>query len=257
MSMLDIDASVREPNPAVGNPTFECRGVTAEYGKIRVVHGVDLGLAPNEVLAVLGANGAGKSSLLGAIAGCVKSAGTIKLGSETIETIPAHRRAKLGLAFVPEARRNMFRVLSTAENLDIGLQLIPAEQRPDTLAFICDLFPILKSRGDVPAGMLSGGEQQMLAIGIALGRRPRVLLLDEPTQGLAPAVFDVLERAMIRLRETGVGILLAEQNLHFAARVAARYIVLSHGRVVASGDAEGMHDEERMSALYFGRPINN
>jgi branched-chain amino acid transport system ATP-binding protein len=229
-----------------------CKAVTAEYGRIRVLHGIDLELRAGEVLAVLGANGAGKSSLLGAISGSVKSTGSTELDGQAIDGLSPHRRATMGLAFVPEARRNMFRVLTTAENLDVGLQLIPATQRPETLAFICDLFPILKSRSDVPAGMLSGGEQQMLAIGMALGRRPRALLLDEPTQGLAPAVFDILERAMERLRETGVAILLAEQNLHFAARVAARYVVLLHGKVVASGDAEGMRNEARMSALYFG-----
>lgn len=256
MTMQDTGLLEALPTGSGSDPLLQCKGVTAEYGRIRVLHGIDLQLRAGEVLAVLGANGAGKSSLLGAIAGSVKNAGSTQLDDQSIGGLPPHRRATMGLAFVPEARRNMFRVLSTAENLEIGLQLIPAAQRSDTLAFICDLFPILQSRSGVPAGMLSGGEQQMLAIGIALGRRPRALLLDEPTQGLAPAVFDILERAMERLRETGVGILLAEQNLHFAARVAERYIVLSHGKVVASGDAEGMRDEARMSALYFDRQDN-
>jgi branched-chain amino acid transport system ATP-binding protein len=251
------DALAVAAQPPREDHLLHCKGVTAEYGRIRVLHGIDLELRAGEVLAVLGANGAGKSSLLGAISGSVKSAGSTELAGQAIGGLPPHRRATMGLAFVPEARRNMFRVLSTAENLDIGLQLIPAAQRSETLAFICDLFPILESRREVPAGMLSGGEQQMLAIGIALGRRPRALLLDEPTQGLAPAVFDILERAMERLRETGVAILLAEQNLHFAARVAERYVVLLHGKIVASGNAEGMRDEARMSALYFDRHDNN
>ncbi|HEY4198942.1 MAG TPA: ABC transporter ATP-binding protein [Devosiaceae bacterium] len=232
---------------------LDCSRVTADYGRITVVHGVDLQARGGEVLAVLGANGAGKSSLFGAIAGTVRGGGVIRLNGTDLSAVPAHRRASAGLAFVPEARRNIFRVLSVAENLEIGLHLgVPAD-RPATLDFIHSLFPILRDRRDVPAGMLSGGEQQMLAIGVALGRRPHVLILDEPTQGLAPTIFDVLQDAMARLCDLGVAVVVAEQNLSFAARVADRYFVLSHGRVVASGDASSMLDEERMSALYFGR----
>jgi branched-chain amino acid transport system ATP-binding protein len=158
----------------------------------------------------------------------------------------------MGLAYVPEARRNVFRVMSTAENLEVGLSLAPRHERAEILDFICELFPILRDRMNVAAGMLSGGEQQMLAIGLALGRRPRVLLLDEPTQGLAPAVFDILEAALTRLRAAGVAILLAEQNLSFAARVASRYCILAHGEAVASGLRDSMDDLERISAIYFG-----
>lgn len=229
-----------------------CSGVSAEYGRITVVHGVDLTVAPREVLAVMGANGAGKSSLLGAIAGVVKNAGRIRLDGAELGPLPAHARAGRGLAFVPEARRNIFRALSTAENLEIGLRLTPPAARAETLAFICELFPILRERQALPAGMLSGGEQQMLAIGVALGRQPKVLLLDEPTQGLAPTVFDVLLAALARLRGRDVAVVLAEQNLGFSARVADRFVVLSHGLVVASGGSEAMHDEQTMSALYFG-----
>jgi branched-chain amino acid transport system ATP-binding protein len=236
---------------------LDCSGITADYGRITVVHGIDLSARAGEVLAVLGANGAGKSSLLGAIAGVVRNSGSIRLDGHDLASVPAHRRASQGLAFVPEARRNIFRVLSIAENLEIGLQLTEPAHRAETLEFICELFPILRDRMSVPAGMLSGGEQQMLAIGVALGRRPRVLILDEPTQGLAPAIFDVLEAAMVRLRDLGVAVVLAEQNLSFAARVADRYIVLSHGKVAASGEADSMLDAERMSALYFGREIDD
>jgi branched-chain amino acid transport system ATP-binding protein len=251
--MSNLEQSPSGAAPAAGAAMLKARQITAEHGRIKVIHGVDLEVSSSEVLGLLGANGAGKSSLLGALAGTVRSSGSIVLDSRALDSEPAHRRADLGLAFVPEARRNTFNVLTTAENLDIGLQLTVPEKRAETLDFICELFPILRARSAVPAGMLSGGEQQMLAIGVALGRRPRALLLDEPTQGLAPAVFDILQEAMIRLRKTGVAIILAEQNLGFAARVVDRYIVLSQGRIVASGDRASMEDEERMSALYFGR----
>jgi branched-chain amino acid transport system ATP-binding protein len=231
---------------------LEGRAVTAEYGRIQVLSGVDFDVSPGEIVAVLGANGAGKSSFLGALAGSVKSTGDVRLGGERLTGLAAHRRAKLGLALVPEGRRNIFRVVSAAENLEVGLNLAPRHERAETLEFICGLFPILRDRLSVAAGMLSGGEQQMLAIGVALGRRPRALLLDEPTQGLAPAIFDVLETALARLRGAGVAILLAEQNLGFAARVANRYLVLAHGMTVASGHQVEMHDVAYMSSHYFG-----
>jgi branched-chain amino acid transport system ATP-binding protein len=246
---MTLGRDVERAGPA---PLLEGRAVTGEYGRIQVLSGIDFEVSPGEIVAVLGANGAGKSSFLGALAGSVKSTGDVRLGDRRLTGLPAHRRARLGLALVPEGRRNIFRVVSAAENLEVGLSLTPRRERPEILEFICGLFPILRDRLAVAAGMLSGGEQQMLAIGVALGRRPRALLLDEPTQGLAPAIFDVLETALARLRAAGVAILLAEQNLSFAARVASRYFVLAQGATVASGQREEMTDVERMSALYFG-----
>jgi branched-chain amino acid transport system ATP-binding protein len=232
-------------------PVVACSDLTAAYGRIQVVSGVTLQAAPGEVLAVIGANGAGKSSLLGALAGTVRSTGLVQLGGQRLDGSSANQRATRGLAYVPEARRNIFRVMSTAENLEIGLSLQPRSARGATLDFICELFPILRERMAVPAGMLSGGEQQMLAIGVALGRNPRVLLLDEPTQGLAPAVFDVLQAALVRLQAAGMALLLAEQNLAFTARVATRFVVLVHGQIVGSGLGSEMTDLDAISLTYL------
>jgi branched-chain amino acid transport system ATP-binding protein len=233
-------------------PVIECRDLTAAYGRIQVVSGVTLEAAAGEVLAIIGANGAGKSSLLGALSGTVRSTGSVQLGGRRLDGLSANQRALRGLAFVPEARRNIFRAMSTAENLEIGLSLQPRGDRAATLDLICELFPILRDRMAVSAGMLSGGEQQMLAIGVALGRNPRALLLDEPTQGLAPAVFDVLQVALARLQASGVALLLAEQNLAFTARVASRYVVLVHGQIAASGQGNEMADLEAISLTYLG-----
>lgn len=227
------------------------RSITSQYGPIQVVFGVDLDVKPGEVLAVLGPNGAGKSSLLGTLAGTVQGGGEQTVGGISIGGLNAHRRARLGLAFVPEARRNLFPSLSVGENLEIGLSLSPPGAREALKRSILALFPILTQRFSTQASMLSGGEQQMLAISVALGRSPQVLMLDEPTQGLAPAVFDILEDAFSRLRQTGLAILLAEQNLAFASRVASRYIVLSHGQAVGAGGREDLADHDRISAAYF------
>lgn len=236
---------------SVSSAVLQARGVTSQYGQIQVVFGVDLEARPGEVLAILGPNGAGKSSLLGTLAGVVQGGGEQIVGKTSIDGLAAHRRAKLGLAFVPEARRNLFPSLSVGENLEIGLALSAPGAREDLKQSILALFPILAQRFSTQASMLSGGEQQMLAIGVALGRAPQVLMLDEPTQGLAPAVFDVLEGAFSRLKNSGLAILLAEQNLAFASRVASRYIVLSHGRIVSSGGREDLLDHDRISAAYF------
>ena len=231
---------------------LECRGVQARHGRIRVVHGVDLAVRQGEVVVVLGPNGAGKSSLLGAIAGTVQGGGDIWLGGQALQSLGPHRRAASGLSLVPEARRNIFPTMSVAENLDIGLRLSRPEARGKIRDSLLELWPILRERARTAAGLLSGGEQQMLAIAVALGRAPDLLMLDEPSQGLAPAVFDALEHALDVLRGRGLAVLLAEQNLAFAARVADRFVVLSQGRIVGSGDREALQRHDAMAALYFG-----
>jgi branched-chain amino acid transport system ATP-binding protein len=228
-----------EHSPIGAAAVMRCQGLVARYSRVTVVFGVDLDVASGEMLVVLGANGAGKSSALGAIAGIVSSSGQIKMRGREVGRMSAHRRAKAGLSFVPERRGNIFPTMSVRENIDIGLSLLPAVDRDEQRTFILDLFPSLARRETVMAGVLSGGEQQMLAIGLALGRKPEILILDEPSQGLAPAVFDVLAHAFDVLKAKGLGLLMAEQNVPFAARIADRYVVLSHGQVVRSG---GRHD---------------
>lgn len=240
---------------AAAVPILHCNRLCAYYGRIQVVFDVALSVGSAECVALLGPNGAGKTSLLGAIGGTVKGSGSTQLMGAECSEHAVHQRARDGLAYVPEARRNLFPSMSVRENLDIGLSLSQPSARAEILAFVHDLFPILATRESAQAQMLSGGEQQMLAIAVALGRAPRLLLLDEPSQGLAPAVFDILEAAFQRLRKRKIAVLVAEQNLAFAAQVADRYVVLSEGRIVASGDREGMGDQERIFAAFVGHSV--
>jgi len=237
---------------AQARAVLELRGVVAQHERVRVIFGIDLTVRAGEILAIVGPNGAGKSSLLGAVAGLVRSSGTMLLAGKPLHGLAAHRRAQGGLAFVPEARGNLFGALSVEENLQVALRLLSASARDALREDIFELFPILKQRMRAPASMLSGGEQQMLSIAMALGRVPKALLLDEPTQGLAPSVFDILLRAFARLKQRGLALVLAEQNLPFAARSADRYIVLAGGRIALQGPKEELADRTRIMDAYLG-----
>ena len=232
-------------------PVLRGTSLRASYGRITVVSGVDLTLHKGELVALLGPNGAGKSSLLGAIAGAVRGAGELELNGASLNRLPTHLRAACRLAFVPERRGNVFSAMTVAENLAIGLRLSPVERRAAIHTSITELFPILQQRMHATAGMLSGGEQQMLAIGMALGREPDVLILDEPSQGLAPVIFDLLQKAFDALKQRGIALLVAEQNLPFAARIADRYIVLSHGAIVASGGKADLQRHDELLSAYL------
>lgn len=227
------------------------RGLTAAHGRIQVVFEVDIEVRRGELVCMLGPNGAGKSSLLGAIAGAVRGGGTLLVHGQDLIGMPAHRRAGRSLAFVPERRGNVFSGMTVAENLELGLRLAPPERRTVIRSRILELFPILTQRLTATAGMLSGGEQQMLAIGMALGREPAVLVLDEPSQGLAPVIFDLLQHAFDTLKSDGIGLLVAEQNLPFAAQIADRYVVLSHGVIVAHGNRADLQDHDQVMAAYL------
>ncbi|UYO45717.1 ATP-binding cassette domain-containing protein [Rhodopseudomonas palustris] len=235
----------------MSGPRLIVKALHVFHQRIEVVFGVDLDLAAGEVALVLGANGAGKSSLLGALAGLVRSRGEVTLGSRRIDGMPARLRAEAGLAFVPERRGNVFAPLTVNENLDIGLRLLPRCRRPAARDRLLELFPILRERGHAQAGALSGGEQQMLAIAMALGREPSVLVLDEPSQGLAPVIFDHLERAFAILKSDGLALLVAEQNLPFAAQIADRYVVLSHGLRTGEGGRADLARTDLLDA-YLG-----
>lgn len=254
MSVVRLQTSSSERSAAgstVAN-NLSCRDVSARYGRITVVSGVALSVSGGELVAVLGANGAGKSSLLGAIAGSVSGSGAIEINNRALNNMPAHRRAVSGISLVPEQRRNVFPAMSVRENIDLGLRLLPPGERGEQRDFIISLFPILKERQSAMASMLSGGEQQMLAIGLALGRKPAALILDEPSQGLAPAVFDTLENAFSALKRAGLALLLAEQNVPFAARVADRYVILSQGEVVRQGDGTDLNNPEDIASVFLG-----
>jgi branched-chain amino acid transport system ATP-binding protein len=219
-------------------------GLHAGYGRIEVCRDIELLVTNGEFLAVLGANGAGKTTLLGAIAGSVTSRGAIELDGKPLAGMNARARARNGLSLVPEGRRNLFSPLTVMENLQLGLRLLPAGERSRVLEELLAMFPILATRRTQPAGLLSGGEQQMLALAVALARRPSVLLLDEPSQGLAPVVLQSLVEQIGGLRKMGLTVLLAEQNHRFAAQLCDRYLMLSHGEIVGGGDGDDLQDAE-------------
>lgn len=239
------------PSPAA-RPLMECRGVSARHGRIQVCFDVDLDVPAAGVVAVMGANGAGKSSLLGAIGGLVQSGGRIALDGEDIAVLPAHRRSEKGVCLVPEIRGNVFPTMSVAENLEVVQHRLAGAALRETRDGIAAMFPRLQERMASEARMLSGGEQQMLAIAMALSLKPRVLLLDEPTQGLAPAVYDTLEAAIRAIAGRGIGVILAEQNAAFAARVADRVVVLADGRVSMAAGRDILTDRERLMRAYLG-----
>ncbi len=226
--------------------------LSARYGRIEVCRGIDFAVDAGELLLLLGPNGAGKSSVLGALAGSVPSSGEVIVDERTLHNRPASQRARLGLSLVPEGRRNIFGPMSVLENLRLGLRLLRADQRSDMLNWLYRLFPVLQERQQQQASLLSGGEQQMLAIAMAVARRPAVLLLDEPSQGLAPVVLDQLVAAIGGLRELGLVILLAEQNVSFAARLADRFMVLQGGEVKARGNKAELADHKALAAAMMG-----
>lgn len=232
--------------------TLTVKSLGARYGRIVVCRGIDLDVARGEVLVLLGPNGAGKSSTLGAIAGSVASSGEIDVDGNALQGLAASRRARMGLSLVPEGRRNLFGTLSVAENMQIGARLLPSAQRGAVLAELYETFPILAQRRGQEAAMLSGGEQQLLAIAVAIARRPSVLLLDEPSQGLAPVALDHLVEAIDALRTKGLAVLLAEQNHAFAARLGDRYVALRGGEVVARGDREQLADRDLAASAMMG-----
>jgi branched-chain amino acid transport system ATP-binding protein len=224
---------------------LEVENLCARYGRIEVCRNISFAAADGEFLVVLGPNGAGKSSLLGALAGSVAGGGAIRIGNRPLQRQLARRRARMGLAFVPEGRRNLFSPLTVEENLQLGLRLLPPGERETMRGSLHAMFPILSERARQAAALLSGGEQQMLAIAVALARRPSVLLLDEPSQGLAPVILDQLVDVIGALRRIGLTVLLAEQNYRFAARLADRYLVLQGGEIAGGGTGAELNDHER------------
>lgn len=222
------------------------------YRRIEALHGVSLEVRPGEVVTLIGANGAGKSTLLRAISGVQPvTAGSIRFAGRSIERLPAHARVALGIAQVPEGRQ-LFLPLSVEDNLRLGAwSRRGADLRAD-LARIYDMFPMLASMRATLAGALSGGQQQMLAIARGLMARPRLLLLDEPSMGLAPLLIAEIFAAIQALKRAGTTILLVEQNAAQALKVADRAYVLETGRVVLTGTGAELAANERVKAAYLG-----
>jgi branched-chain amino acid transport system ATP-binding protein len=213
------------------------------YGRVRALRGVSVTVPDAGSVAILGANGAGKSSLLRAISGLVRPArGTIMWDGQDIAGRPAHRIVRAGLAHVPEGRAMIAR-LSVHENLLMGAYIAPRGEASGRVEEMIDLFPSLRRRLKVAAGRLSGGEQQMLAIARGLMSRPRLIAIDEPSMGLAPAVADSVLEGLRRVHQRGTAVLLVEQNAALALRLADHLVLLSHGEVANSGPAAELEDE--------------
>ena len=229
------------------------KNLDVHYRGIQALRGVSLTVNKGEIFALIGPNGAGKSSLVNAISGIVPSSGEIEFEGQPLGRRAAHLRARAGIIQVPEGRR-VIAPLSVAENLALGRQAagVRGSDAAD-LDRVHALFPVLLQRRDQLSGSLSGGQQQMLAIGRALMGRPQVLLLDEPSLGLAPVVIKEVFKALVQLNREGMTILLVEQNARLALQTAHRAAVLEQGRVVQQGLAADLADDPVIADHYFGR----
>jgi branched-chain amino acid transport system ATP-binding protein len=233
-------------------PLLELRDVQAGYGPVKALHGVSLRVDEGEIVAVLGANGAGKTTALRAVSGLVRHSGEIVFDRKRIERASPERVARLGIAHVPEGR-GIFAELSVLENLRLGSYVRRNGSWKAELARVTGYFPWFEGRGDQQAGTLSGGEQQMLALGRALMARPRLLLLDEPSLGLAPLVVRELFAIVSELNEKeGLTVLVVEQNARLALRTASRAYVLEVGRVALEGSSDELGRNEAVRRSYLG-----
>jgi branched-chain amino acid transport system ATP-binding protein len=232
---------------------LELRGLTVAYGQARAIWDISMTVAPGELLCIVGPNGAGKTTLVNTIAGILKPvAGSLVMEGRDITRLAPHRYCEAGIALVPEGRR-LFTGLTVAENLDIGSFLPAAKtRRRETLEEVLALFPALKAKLPSPAGELSGGQQQMVAIGRALMARPRLLLLDEPSLGLSPLVVADMFDAIRKVSAAGITIVLVEQNVSMAMKVAHRACVLELGRVVAEGAPQELMERPEIRQAYLG-----
>jgi branched-chain amino acid transport system ATP-binding protein len=229
-------------------------GLQVGYGKVEVLHGIDLVVAPGEIVALLGSNGAGKTTTLRALSGLEPvRGGRVMLADKSLVGVSAHKITALGLAHVPE-RRRLFAPLSVEENLRLGGYLIRHQQAEikRRIDAMYALFPRLLERRLQLAGTLSGGEQQMVAIARALILQPRLLVLDEPSMGLAPLVVRSIFAIIKRLRDEGMAVLLVEQNARQTLRVADRAYVLESGSILVEGAASTLAQDPRVQAAYLG-----
>lgn len=231
---------------------LELTSISCGYGAFQAVHGLSLSLRPGTITGLLGANGAGKSSTLMCIAGHVqRQGGTIQLDGEDISAMGPTERVRKGIAISPEGRR-LFKDLSVEDNLRVGGMVQPAQVFAQDRDRVLALFPRLGERLKSLAGNLSGGEQQMLAIGRALMTRPRLILIDELSLGLMPKIIDLCYQALIQLRSDGMTVLLVEQNTERVLKIADDVCVLESGSTVWQGSAEAARNDPQLTAAYLG-----
>jgi branched-chain amino acid transport system ATP-binding protein len=232
------------------------RNLCAFYGSVTALSGVTCHIKEGEIVALIGANGAGKTTLLNAICGLVRKKGEVAFQGREVGRMAAERLVGLGISQVPEGRQ-LFAPMTVAENLELGSYHRSGRQAKadiaDDLDRVFNLFPVLKERGHQVAGTMSGGEQQMLAIARALMARPKLLLLDEPSLGLAPLVVENILATINRLKAEGMTIMLVEQNARAALKVAERAYVLETGRIILSGSAQDLLADRQVTRAYLGR----
>jgi branched-chain amino acid transport system ATP-binding protein len=236
-----------------GQRILHVRALHTYYGNIHALQGVSLAVCQGEIVTLIGSNGAGKSTLLNTIAGLLRSrAGEIRFNGERIERLPPHKIVSLGISQVPEGRR-IFSRLTVMENLEMGafLREKASALKKDMEAMFA-LFPRLKERRRQVAGTLSGGEQQMLAIGRALMARPRLLLLDEPSMGLAPIVVESIFENIQKINRAGTPVLLVEQNALMAFQIASRGYVMQSGRIALEDETRVLQENDTVKRLYLG-----
>jgi branched-chain amino acid transport system ATP-binding protein len=233
-------------------PLLDVRTLASGYGPFQVLHGIDLTVAPGEIIAVLGANGVGKTTLNRTLSGLVRTrAGSISFAGRDITRIGHDEIVRAGLIHVPEGRK-VFPDLSVRENLLMGAYARGRAERARTMEHVLEVFPRLAERMRQAAGSMSGGEQQMLAIGRGMMAKPLLLILDEPSLGLSPLLTEELFALISRLNAEGLSILLVEQNVVQSLAIAGRAYVIEHGRVSLSGPAADLADDPRLRAAYLG-----
>ncbi len=236
---------------------LELKSVTAGYGRHAVLHEVSLALDRGEIVTLLGANGAGKSTLAKTISGLLRpETGTILLVGEPIETLPPAERLRRGLAHVPEGRQ-IFAGMTVGENLALGAYTVSEADHSAQLEVVWALFPVLRARMNDLAGNFSGGQQQMLAIARGLMSKPKILVLDEPSLGIAPLLVTEIFRLVVALREQGITVLLAEQNARAALSISDRGYVFEQGRIALAGAAKDLLNSKDVAERYLGMSGTN
>ena len=233
-------------------PILKVDDINVYYGAIHAIKGVSFEVNEGEVVTLIGANGAGKSTILKTVAGLLSShTGSIQFMGKSLGGIPAHKIVPMGLALVPEGRQ-IFLQMTVEENLQMGAFTRPADEYDASIADVYQRFPRLKERQNQVAGTLSGGEQQMLAMGRALMSKPSLLMLDEPSMGLAPILVEQIFDIVRELNQHGTTILLVEQNANMALSVAHRGYVLETGRIVMQGEARALLEDDQVRRAYLG-----
>jgi len=232
---------------------FEINDMRIHYGKIEAVKGISMTLEKGQIVALIGANGAGKTTVLRAVSGLQKlSAGSIIFNGQPIHNNAAHEIVAMGITHIPEGRR-LFKLMTVEENLRLGAFLLTDRKEIDHgLETIYDQFPILREKRLQLSGELSGGQQQMVAMGRAMMARPSIILMDEPSLGLAPVIIDDIAKLILKLRDSGVSIVLVEQNAHLALKLANNGYVMETGRIALEGAADDLMHDPEVARVYLG-----